>query len=187
MRRLLSLVMLFSGMLGHAQYGKNCEIRQIKLNIFNPGLEYEMGVGVNSTLDFRVAWQVALEPAHTEPFDLENLDFFPAITAQYRYYHNFDGRYHRRRSIYGNSGNYIAPTVALFSPGERTVEGKLVDGVHGYGGLVYGIQRSYNSGLSFSIDAGAGYYAGPFKGGIFPVVNLSIGFIISEKRWCVGL
>ncbi|NDV43577.1 hypothetical protein [Flagellimonas sediminis] len=185
MRRFLLLVMLFTGFLSHSQYGKNCEIRQIKLNIFNPGLEYEMGVGVNSTLDFRVAWQVALEPASSEP--MQNLDFFPAITTQYRFYHNFNGRYHRRRSIYGNSGNYIAPTAALFSPGQRTVEGRLVDGVHGYGGLVYGIQRSYNSGISFSIDAGAGYYAGPFKGGIYPVVNLSIGFIISEKRWCVGL
>ncbi len=185
MRCFLLLVMLFTGFLSHSQYGKNCEIRQIKLNVFNPGLEYEMGVGVNSTLDFRVAWQVALEPASSEP--MQNLDFFPAITTQYRYYHNFNGRYHRRRSIYGNSGNYIAPTAALFSPGQRTVEGQLVDGVHGYGGLVYGIQRSYNSGISFSIDAGAGYYAGPFKGGIYPVVNLSIGFIISEKRWCVGL
>ncbi|MER3373376.1 MAG: hypothetical protein RIM83_01920 [Allomuricauda sp.] len=180
---LIGLLLCCLGM--NAQYGKNCEIRQMKLNVFNPGFEYEMGVGVNSTLDVRVAWQAALEPASPEPYD--NLDFFPAITAQYRYYHNFNGRYHRRRSIYGNSGNYIAPSAALFSPGDRVVDGNLVEGVHGYGGLVYGIQRSYNSGLSFSIDAGAGYYVGPFKGAILPVVNISLGWIISEKRWCVGL
>jgi len=185
MHRFLLLVFLLLGIYAKAQYGKNCEIRQVKINMFNPGLEYEMGMGVNSTLDIRVAWQVALEPASAKP--IENLDFFPAITAQYRYYHNFNGRYHKRRSIYGNSGNYVAPSVAMFSPGERTVEGQIVDGVHGYGGLVYGIQRSYSSGLSFSIDAGAGYYVGPFKGAIHPVVNLSIGWIMSEKRWCVGL
>lgn len=185
MRRFPLLALLFSGFFMHAQYGKNCEIRQFKLNVFNPGVEYEMALGVNSTLDIRVAFQAALEPASAEP--LENFDFFPAITVQNRYYHNLNSRQRRRRSIYGNSGNYIAPTVAMFSPGERIVEGKLVDGLHGYGGLVYGIQRSYNSGLSFSIDAGAGYYAGPFKGTIHPVVNLSIGWIISEKRWCVGL
>lgn len=185
MRRFFLGIFLCMGIFMHAQYGKNCEIRQIKINFFNPGLEYEMGLGVNSTLDLRVAWQVALEPASSKP--IENLDFFPAITAQYRFYHNFDGRYHRRRSIYGNSGNYVAPTVAIFSPGNRVVEGQLVEGVHGYGGLVYGIQRSFNSGLSFSIDAGAGYYVGPFKGAIHPVVNLSVGWIISEKRWCVGL
>lgn len=71
--------------------------------------------------------------------------------------------------------------MAVFSPGDRVVEGQLMDGVHGYGGVVYGIQRSYDSGFSFSIDAGAGYYVGPFKGTIQPVVNLSIGWIISES------
>ena len=184
MQKFFILALLCHVTLVSAQFGKNCEIRQIKLNLFNPGLEYEMGLGVNSTLDVRVAWQAALEPASSAP--LEDYDFFPAITVQNRYYHNFNGRHRRGRSIYGNSGNYVAPSVAFFSPGERTVEGVVVDGVHGYGGLVYGIQRSYNSGLSFSIDAGAGYYVGPFKGAIHPIVNLSLGWIISEKRWCVG-
>lgn len=184
MRRFLFMVFLFSSISSFAQYGMNCEIRQIKINVFNPGVEYEMGLGVNSTLDVRVAWQMALEPASAAP--MENLDFFPAITVQNRYYHNFNGRERRRKPIYGNSGNYLAPSVAIFSPGSRVVENKIVDGVHGYGGLVYGVQRSYDSGISFSIDAGAGYYVGPFKGGIYPVVNLSLGWIVSEKRWCVG-
>ena len=188
MSRMPLLALLLTGIFSHAQYGKNCEIRQFKINAFNPGLEYEMALGVNSTLDLRVAWQLALEPARAEPLQrLDRLEFFPAITAQYRYYHNFDGRHHRRRSIYGNSGNYLAPTVALLSPGDRIVEGNRVEGLHGYGGLVYGLQRSYGSGLSFSVDAGAAYYAGPFRGTVYPVVNLSIGWIISEKRWCVGL
>lgn len=188
MRRFLLLAMFISGISGHAQYGKNCEIRQFKINAFNPGLEYEMAMGVNSTLDLRVAWQLALEPTREDPLkSLDRLEFFPAITAQYRYYHNFDGRYHRRRSIYGNSGNYLAPTLALLSPGDRMVDGNRVEGLHGYVGLVYGLQRSYDSGLSFSVDAGAAQYVGPFKGTVYPVVNLSIGWIISEKRWCVGL
>lgn len=184
MHRILLFLFVFWGTSVSAQFGRNCEVRQFKINLINPGLEYEMGLGVNSTLDFRVAWQFALEPASTEP--IENYDFFPAITVQNRYYHNLTSRDRRGRSIYGNSGNYIAPTVALFSPDERIVENTRVDGIHGYAGLVYGVQRSYNSGLSFSVDAGAGYYAGPFRGGVYPVVNLSIGWIISEKRWCVG-
>ena len=185
MRRLLLLAFLSLGLFMHAQYGTNCEVRQFKLNAFNPGIEYEMALGINSTLDIRVAYQAALEPASAKP--IENFDFFPTITVQNRYYHNLNSRQRRRRSIYGNSGNYVAPSAAIFSPGSRVVEGQIVEGVHAYGGLVYGVQRSYNSGFSFSIDAGAGYYVGPFKGTIQPVVNLSIGWIISEKRWCVGL
>ncbi len=124
MHKVLLFIILCSCANIFAQFGKNCEIRQIKINLFNPGLEYEMGLGVNSTLDFRVAWQAALEPASIKP--LENYDFFPAITVQNRYYHNFNGRDRRGRQIYGNSGNYIAPTIALFSPGERIVENNLM-------------------------------------------------------------
>jgi len=90
MRRLLFLAFLLIGFLTQAQYGTNCEIRQFKLNAFNPGIEYEMALGVNSTLDIRVAYQVALEPASSQP--LEDFDFFPAITVQNRYYHNLNSR-----------------------------------------------------------------------------------------------
>src|SRR5690606_40932786 len=77
MPRIPLLALLLTGIFTHAQYGKNCEIRQFKINIFNPGLEYEMAVGVNSTLDFRVAWQFALEPARAEPLqNWEQLEFF---------------------------------------------------------------------------------------------------------------
>ncbi len=184
MQKIILLVFWLWSIIALGQYGKNCELRQFKINLFNPGVEYEMALGINSTLDFRVAWQAAIEPASENP--VEDYNFFPAITVQNRYYHNFNARDRRGRQIYGNSGNYIAPSVAVFSPDTRLVDGVLVDGIHGYAGLVYGIQRSYNSGLSFSVDAGAGYYVGPFRGGIQPVVNLSIGWIVSEKRWCVG-
>ena len=182
-KKILVVFLLFASII-HAQFGKNCELRQFKINLINPGVEYEMALGVNSTLDFRVAWQAAIEPASAEP--IKDFDFFPAITVQNRYYHNFNGRDKRGRQIYGNSGNYIAPSVAIFSPDARVINNQVIDGIHGYAGLVYGVQRSFNSGLSFSIDAGAGYYVGPFRGGIHPVVNLSIGWIVSEKRWCVG-
>ncbi|NKI33132.1 hypothetical protein [Croceivirga thetidis] len=184
MQKLFLLLGLFSLQLTLAQFGKNCELRQFKINAINPGVEYEMALGVNSTLDLRVAWQASIEPASENA--IEDYDFFPAITLQNRYYHNFNGRYQRGRQIYGNSGNYLAPSVAVFSPDARLVDNRPVDGIHGYGGLVYGIQRSFNSGFSFSIDAGAGYYVGPFRGGIQPIINLSIGWIVSEKRWCIG-
>ncbi|TAI49552.1 hypothetical protein [Flagellimonas allohymeniacidonis] len=184
MHRWLFILLLFSTHLALAQFGKNCEVRQFKLNIFNPGIEYEMGLGVNSTLDVRIAWQLALDPFAMEP--IENYEFFPAITVQNRYYYNFGSRGRRGRQIYGNSANYVAPTISIFEPGSRLVEGEIAEGVYGAAGLVTGLQRSYNSGLSFSIDVGAGYYVGPFRGGIYPMFNISLGWIISEKRWCVG-
>ena len=167
MQRITILIFWLFSVAATAQYGKNCELRQLKLNFLNPGVEYEMAVGVNSTLDFRAAWQAGIEPASENP--IQDYNFFPAITVQNRYYHNFGSRDSRGKDIYGNSGNYLAPSVAVFSPEARIIDNQIVDGVHGYAGLVYGVQRSFDSGFSFSIDAGAAYYVGPFSGGIRPV------------------
>ena len=184
MLRLSLLAFLGLVQLTHAQFGKNCELRQLKINLIHPGIEYEMALGVNSTLDIRVAYQTSLDPFTERP--IENYDFFPALTLQNRYYYNFGSRGRRGHWIYGNSANYIAPSVSVFESGSRIVEGAIAEGVFATTGLVTGLQRSYNSGLSFSVDIGAAYYWGPFDQGIQPVFNLSIGWIVSEKRWCVG-
>ncbi len=168
----------------NAQFGKNCELRQMKINLLNPGFEYEMAIGTNTTFDVKAGMQVALDSLVSNVYD--ELGFFPAIAAQYRYYYNFEKRQRNRRQIYGNSANYVAPAVAVFFPGTRTVGNTEVKSAFGYAGLVTGLQRSYDSGFNFSFDAGAAFYTGKFKGSIYPVVNLSIGWIISEKRWCVG-
>ncbi|WP_435623141.1 hypothetical protein [Flagellimonas sp.] len=184
MRNLMLLFGFFCTQMALAQFGKNCEVRQIKINMFHPGLEYEMSLGVNSTLDARVAYQFSLDPFKERP--IENYKLFPAITIQNRYYYNFDKRATGGRQIYGNSANYIAPSASVFFAGDDFVGDDIPRSTFATAGLVTGIQRSYNSGLSFSVDVGAAYYLGEFNGGIHPVFNLSIGWIVSEKRWCVG-
>lgn len=150
----------------------------------NPGIEYEMALGVNTTLDIKVGLQVTLDPYLTDVY--QDFGFYPAAAAQYRYYYNFEKRQRNRRQVYGNSANYVAPAIAFFSPGSRTIENEVAKGPFGYAGAVTGLQRSYNSGFNFSVDVGAAYYIGSFDAGIYPVANLSIGWILSEKRWCVG-
>jgi hypothetical protein len=184
MQKFIFLILLLSNDLAFAQFGKNCELRQFKVNIFNPGVEYEMALGTNTTFDFKAGLQVALDPLVSNMY--EEVGFFPAVVGQYRYYYNFEKRQRNRRQIYGNSANYIAPSAAVFFPDTRTIANEVVKAAFGYAGLVTGLQRSYNSGVNFSIDVGAAYYAGQFNGQILPVANLSIGWIISEKRWCVG-
>lgn len=184
MRNLLICITLMAVQCAYSQFGKNCELRQLKINALSPGIEYEMALGVNSTLDIRVAYKPSLDPFSSSP--LENYELFPALTVQNRYYYNFGSRGRSGSPIYGNSGNYIAPSASVFESGSRIIEGELAEGVFATAGLVTGLQRSYNSGLSFSVDVGGAYYLGPFDGGIYPVFNISLGWIISEKRWCVG-
>jgi len=184
MQKYILLTLLCSSTLLSAQFGKNCELRQFKINVFNPGIEYEMALGVNTTFDIKAGLQVALDPAQSDIYN--DLGLFPAIAGQYRYYYNFEKRQRNRRQVYGNSANYIAPAAAVFFPGSRTIENGVVDNIITYTGVVTGLQRSYNSGINFSLDVGAAYYFGTSNDGIYPVANISIGFIISEKRWCVG-
>jgi hypothetical protein len=80
----------------------------------------------------------------------------------------------------------VAPATAIFFPGSRTIENEIVKGAFGYAGVVTGLQRSYDSGFNFSVDVGVAYYMGQFDSAIYPVANLCIGWIVSEKRWCVG-
>lgn len=168
----------------NAQFGKNCELRQVKINLMNPGFEYEMALGTNTTFDVKAGLQVALDPLLPDVY--EELAFLPAVAGQYRYYYNFEKRQRNRKQIYGNSANYVAPAAAVFFPGTRTIENEIVKGAFGYAGVVTGLQRSFDSGFNFSVDVGAAYYMGQFDSAIYPVANLSIGWIVSEKRWCVG-
>ena len=184
MQRFIFFAFLCFLQMSYAQFGKNCELRQIKINMFHPGLEYEMSLGVNSTLDARVAYQFSPDPFTDKP--VENMKLFPAITLQNRYYYNFDRRATGGRQIYGNSANYIAPSASVFFSGDDFENDNIPRSTFATAGLVTGIQRSYNSGLSFSVDVGAAYYLGEFSGGIQPVFNFSLGWIVSEKRWCVG-
>jgi hypothetical protein len=184
MRNIFSFLLFLFVYQTHAQFGKNCELRQVKINLLNPGFEYEMALGTNTTFDIKAGLQIALDPMLPDVY--KEVGFFPAIAGQYRYYYNFENRQRKRKQIYGNSANYVAPAVAVFFPGSRTIANELVEGVFGYAGLVTGLQRSYDSGFNFSVDVGAAYYTGNFDGAILPVANLSIGWIISEKRWCVG-
>ncbi|MFS4467136.1 hypothetical protein [Maribacter sp. 2210JD10-5] len=183
-QRILFLALLALSLSLNAQFGKNCEVRQFKINLLQPGLEYEMALGVNTTIDIRAEFQWGLNPFNTNIY--EDIQLMPAAVGQYRYYYNFEKRQRKRRQIYGNSANYIAPTIATFLPDALALDDEPSQGVFGYAGMVTGLQRSYNSGFNFSLDVGAAYYLGSFEGGIYPVANLSIGWIFSEKRWCVG-
>ncbi|MFS4417238.1 hypothetical protein [Maribacter sp. 2307ULW6-5] len=184
LRNLTLCAMLFLASQAKAQFGKNCELRQFKINLVMPSIEYEMALGVNTTLDVKAGLQPTVDPLLPEVYD--EVAVLPALTVQYRYYYNFESRQRNRRTIYGNAANYIAPAAAAFFPGTRTVNNTVQSGAFGYAGIVTGLQRSYDSGFNFSVDAGAAYYVGNFQGAIYPVVNIGIGYIFSEKRWCVG-
>lgn len=82
-RQLALLLLWLSTSQLNAQFGKNCELRQVKVNLLNPGLEYEMALGTNTTFDIKAGLQFALDPLLPDVY--KELAFLPAIAGQYRY------------------------------------------------------------------------------------------------------
>lgn len=158
-----------------AQPYKNVEAELFKVNFINPGVEYEVGIGHDQTLDFGLALQFGANDI--------GYAFLPAINAQYRYYYNFERREQRDKRIEGNSGNYLAASGTLFL--EEVIIGNLDsgDGFFGILGPVYGIQRTYPSGFNFTLEFGLGYYFDDFlDDGIGPTFSASIGWVLGKSK-----
>lgn len=163
----------------HAQSDKNVEDHQFKINFINPGIDYEVGIGKDQTLDFGIALQFGARGGYDHLY----WALIPAFNAQYRYYYNLDRRITKNKRTAGNTGNYIALNNTTFF-NERII-GNLntYGGYFGYVGSVYGIQRTYAKGFSFNLKFGIGYYYDDYYEGQFgPILGLSVGWVPGKKR-----
>ncbi|MEM9362025.1 MAG: hypothetical protein AAGA43_05285 [Bacteroidota bacterium] len=176
MKHLFFLALFTSSLLLKAQTQKNVEDSQFKINFLNPGLEYEIGIAQDQTLDFGVGLQFGANS--------DGYAFFPALNAQYRYYYNFKRRLNRDKRTQGNSANYLAASGTLFL--EEVIVGNLNsgDGYFGFAGPVYGIQRTYPKGFNFNVEFGVGYYFDNFldDNGFGPTVSFSIGWVLGQGK-----
>lgn len=165
-----------------SQYGINCEVEQWKLNIITPGLEFEKGMSATSTLNFRLGYTLFQDFFTEEPYN--NLELFPSLRIQNRHYFNLFRVSHRARPFFGNAGEYLAPTLAVLNEDHRVLGIIQEKGYFGYAGLMFGIQRNFFNGFTFSVETGSAYFVGEGLGVWQPMFNMTLGWMISERRWC---
>lgn len=155
----------------------NLERHQFKLNLFGPGLSYELGLfkDVSASTSFGPAIATYQE-GYTFGF---------AWHTRLRYYHNFKRRIDMRKNVSGNSGNYVSAARSIFwGPLQisNNLDGPKDFGLAFYGG-VYGIQRTYPKGFNFNVELGAGYYRGD---GVFdgygPLFNFTFGWVLTKRK-----
>src|SRR5690606_29076755 len=126
------------------------ERHQFRLDLLSPGLNYELGLFKNQSISTGLGLTTATYG--------EGYAFGLTLNNRYRYYHNFNRRFDRGRNVSGNSGNYLAAAQSIFFSGLRlstNIEGP-EDFNLGFYGMVYGIQRTYDNGLNFNLELGAG-------------------------------
>ncbi|TVZ16985.1 hypothetical protein [Maribacter sp. MAR_2009_72] len=152
------------------------ERHQFKLDLFSPGLSYELGLFKNQS----VSTALGLGMATYEPGYVIGL----ALNNRYRYYHNFNRRVNKNKNVSGNSGNYIAAAQAIFfSQARLTTNITGPDDFNlGFYGMVYGIQRTYPKGFNFNAELGAGYYRGDGEpSGYGPLVGFTFGWVPTKR------
>jgi len=153
------------------------ERHQFRLDLLGPGLNYELGLFRNQSVSAGLGLSTA---TYGEGYALGL-----TLNNRYRYYHNFNRRVAKGRNVSGNSGNYLAAAQSIFFSQLRLatdIEGP-DDFNLGFYGMVYGIQRTYASGLNFNLEVGGGYYRGDgVPSGYGPLINFTLGWVATKRR-----
>ncbi|KAA2218356.1 hypothetical protein [Maribacter flavus] len=163
----------------HAQSSKKVEANQLTLNFLLPGLVYEIGVSENSTFTGEATLGFAYQES---TFFGNGFGVYPIGKIPYRDYYNFNRRMNKGKRISGNTGNYTAPTVAI--QGGNALIGNL-DYASSYTialGAVYGIQRTFPSGLQFRLEAVPAYFIDEFSNNVDLLLSAKVGWILGKGK-----
>ena len=154
---------------------KNVERTQFKINFISPGVEFEKGLGNNTTL--LVGANVQFYTRITQKNEVWS--FIPGANTEFRYYTNLNRRILKNKEIAGNSGNYVSLKNSTYVIVETIYDSAdLEGGVYGHFGPTYGIQRTYLRGFNFNIQLGFGYYYDQKYDGFFaPIGGFSVGWV----------
>lgn len=177
------LALLFFIQHGSAQFSErgfgivNLERHQVKLNLFGPGLSYELGILRNTSLS------TSFGPSYAQYQEGYTLGF--AWHLRMRFYHNFNRRLDRGKNVSGNSGNYIAAARSVFfGPLQisHNIDAPKDFGIGVYG-LLYGVQRTYQKGMNFNVEVGGGYFRGDgVPNGYGPMLNFTVGWVATKRK-----
>lgn len=155
----------------------NLERHQVTLNLFGPGLSYELGLFKNVSISTSFNPALAYyEPGYTFGF---------AWHTRVRYYLNFENRLDINKNTTGNSADYIsAARSAFFGPLQLTynIASSNDFGMEFFGG-VYGVQRTNRKGFNVNAELGFGYYRGDgVPDGYGPLLNFTFGWVATKRK-----
>lgn len=156
----------------------NLENNQFKINILSPGITYEKRLSENTTLSTDLNLSAGF--AYNSDSGTKLL-LSPYIREQYRYYYNFEKRNSKGKNTKNNSANFIALSGSYyFKPIGNSEYVSVYDGLTI--APVWGLQRTYGSGINISLMTGAGYNFGTNErtANFVPVINFTLGWVIGK-------
>lgn len=182
MKNSLLCVLLVSAIFSvNAQTAKNVEKGLFKVNALLPGVSYELGVGKNATFNFEATLFPYAEDNSTFGSNDIDLEIYPALGADFRYFLNMGRRLRKGKDISMNSGNYVAfeNQLVVGAPILGNIE---TDTPLGFSiGIVYGIQRTYGKGFYWGLSFGPKVFAIDDNYYSRLSINPKIGWVIGNR------
>ena len=174
---------IFSAQL-HSQ-SNNKELTSVsRINILNPGFEYEFPVSMNSVLSTNLGFGLGYPYKALEQTGRGNGFVFmiaPFLDVEYKYLYNFKKRVEQNKNTKLNSANYFG--LRLLTRGYTIADYNMYR-PNNYDfaiAPVWGLQRS-NSKVHYLVDMGLGYTFDADNSGVVLLVQMSIGINLNKDR-----
>lgn len=146
-----------------------------KVNILTPGVTYQVGLSTSTLLNLDANFSLGGTMSGEGQFKLVAVPF---VRAQYQCYYNLQRRLRKNKSIDGNSGSYLAPSVSYYGkPINDDFRLSSLDGLTA--GAVWGFQKTYRSNINLSANAGLGYnFSDKISEKLVPILNFTVAWVI---------
>ncbi len=138
----------------------NADIRDVtKLTFFGPGISYEKRIGKLQSLMGQALLSPEIYIGYSSAFgNMSRIDIYPALGLQYRYYYNLAKRNTKEKRTQMNSANYIGAMTEIYFYKDRILANAEKDlRSSKVTGIVWGLQRNYQSRFSLDLSFGLGY------------------------------
>ncbi len=193
MKKTLILTLILTTVSVYTAFAQESELRTKKhlgkVNLLAPGIEYEVALGDFTTFD--ISGNIGFQIAAIEYNGDTEAEFFvrPNLEGQLRQYYNYRKRDEKGKNTMNNSANFVALyTSYMFGPFNQPENPLFEAGSVFIIGPVWGISRTYQSGLALSLVLGAGYYNESYENEVFDesyfsfIGNFKLGFAIGRDK-----
>jgi|SRR5690554_13152 len=184
MKTLLVLTFLLST-LAFSQTEIDTKQNVFRLNVINPGVEYEHSFSKLSKLTANIGFGVAMSYPNNTSFQSSHAFFMASfLDVHYKFMYNFNRRITKHKNVDYNSGDFVG--LKVIGRGVEVGQSntlKRTDNVDFSVGPTWGVQRSFRR-IHLLFNAGPVYYFDARgNSGFYPIMlELNIGYNVWKSK-----
>lgn len=181
MKRLYIILSIF--LIMEPAIAQNDELKNdiFRINIINPGIEYEYSVSNKSKISANIGYGILPSYPNTTAVQPKKTPLFaPFLDMQYKFIYNQNKRKAKNKSITYNSGDFWG--IKFIGRGKNYDNGLVrTNNIDFAIGPTWGMQRTIKK-ISLLFNVGPQFYFdGKGNNGFYPMFEFNIGYTITNK------